>query len=198
MQEVVNFFSWSSNEFFGQNIGEKLEYSHNGGACNGTGAAVGEDMFVECAELSLMPSRTQHISMPLQLQIVHGTWPVVPQLSRNVILSYLQLLKMIYWIYEFIRACFYFPRVPMIVFTSIPCHVPLSFDHSKPRPGFWFHIFLVHHILRKNILINLKAVPFGIFLSVSFALLSTFITYFPYLSPTPSFIQKQKGFDIIF
>ena len=62
MQEVVNFFSWSSNEFFGQNIGEKLEYSHNGGACNGTGAAVGGDIFVECAELSLMPSRTQHIS----------------------------------------------------------------------------------------------------------------------------------------
>ena len=150
MQEVVNFFSWSSNEFFGQNIGEKLEYSHNGGACNGTGAAVGGDIFVECAELSLMPSRTQHISMPLQLQIVHGTWPVVPQLSRNVILSYLQLLKMIYWIYEFIRAYFYFPRVPMIVFTSIPCHVPLSFDHSKPRSGFWFHIFLAHHILRKK------------------------------------------------
>ena len=123
-----------------------------------------------------MPFPTQHVSMPLQLQIVHGTWPVVPQLSRNVILSYLQLLKMIYWTYEFIRAYFYFPWVPMIVFTSIPCHVPLSFDHSKPRSGFRLHIFLAYHILRKKKRVY-NFLPCYIFLSVS----REFVIYFHYL-----------------
>ena len=52
------------------------------------------------------PSTTAHVSMPLQLQIVPGTWPVVPQLSRSVILSYLQLLKMIYCIQELIGDVF--------------------------------------------------------------------------------------------